>query len=237
MRKQGFVLGVMALLILTLSACGGGEGEGNPFSAHHNFLPDFSGNTITVGIVGWGSEGPGFMERVIDFNTMNTEYRIEVLRYEEEDLPRLRTEFMAGAGPDIIYSRFFGENVVDALIDRGLLIDLWPLLDADPDLDRGDFFQNILEAAQTADGRLPVITGRFWIETWIGVPEVFADLESWTVADLITVVNDALDAGVPYPLGEYMSGEHLDEFHVGLWRPSVHRFWCWCEPFGRADIL
>ena len=217
MKTWRFTL-LTLLLIAALAACGGNaldsenDTVGNlPTITPTRDLSEFEGTVITIG--GWGFS-PETRGQVVAFNRENEQYRIEIINYRLQDMTRLRTELITGGGPDILYSHtpyvlHSYDDMFVPMISRGMFLDLWPFIDADPEINREDFFQNILEARQTADGSLPVIANRFWVETIRGVPETVSHPDAWTAAALLTLVREAFDAGIPYPLGEWMSGERF----------------------------
>ena len=123
--------------------------------------------------------------KIIEFNKTNEKYRIEVLDYSEynteEDysagLTKLTTELLAGNMPDII-----DLNGVPAkqLAAKGMLIDLYPLIDSDSEFDRDDFFPSVLNAMES-NGKLYTTVAGFTINTVIGAAGVVGDTPGWTV--------------------------------------------------------
>jgi len=159
------------------------------------------------------------MRYVSEFNQVNQNYIIEVVRYAEDDLIRLRTELLTGRGPDIIYSLYYNDSVLAPVMNRGILADLWPYIDADPDINREDFFQNILHAMQSPDGTLQVIANQFFALTLISIPDIISDTESLTTNRFLDVIQRAIHAGVTYPMDEYWTGIDFFVFmlsHVDL---------------------
>ena len=159
------------------------------------------------------------MRYVSEFNQLNQHYVIEVVRYAEDDLIRLRTELITGRGPDIIYSLYYNDSVLAPVMDRGMLADLWPYIDSDPDINREDFFQNILHAMQSPDGALQVIANQFAVLTLISIPEIISDPDSLTANRFLELVRRAISSGVMYPMDEYWTGIDFFTFmllHVDL---------------------
>lgn len=70
---------------------------------------------------------------------------------------------------------------------KGLLEDLWPYLDADPEYSRDKLMTQPLNAAQT-DGKLYRLPIDFGVTTAVGLGKVVGEYTTWTLAD----VNDAL---------------------------------------------
>lgn len=123
-------------------------------------------------------------KQVIRFNRNNEEYHITVndySRYDEGEgysasLLRLQTEILAGNSPDIID---LSEVAVDRLAAKGLLEDLYPYLDADPNLKREDFLPNVITAAEYGGKLVSTLSG-FSIESLVGASEIVGDTPGWT---------------------------------------------------------
>ena len=133
------------------------------------------------------------LNRIVEFNRSNDRYRIEVEDYSEynrnsetndEGLTKLQTEIMAGNIPDILA---MGNLNYTQLASKGLLEDLYPYIDADPEISREDFFPNLLKAMEV-DGKLCVTIPSFYISTVIGSSKIVGDEPGWTYDEL----NEAL---------------------------------------------
>ncbi len=130
--------------------------------------------------------------KILDFNKKSDKYRIEVKDYSEFDtdgtgqaaLQKLNTEILAGNVPDILDTNSLPVRQYGA---KGILEDLWPFIDNDPELGRDKLMVRPLEANQQ-DGRLYEIFGSFSIRTVAGAGKIVGDRMSWTLADL----NEAL---------------------------------------------
>ena len=127
-------------------------------------------------------------QAIIDFNRSNEKYRVDVRDYSEyntEDdysagLTKLTTEIMAGNMPDILS---VAESIpYRQLAAKGLLEDLYPYIDADEQLSRGDFFPNVLSAMEL-DGKLYAACAGFAVNTAVGASSVVGDTPGWTYDD------------------------------------------------------
>ena len=127
-------------------------------------------------------------QAIIDFNRSNDKYRVDVQDYSEyntEDdysagLTKLTTEIMAGNMPDILS---VSESIpYRQLAAKGLLEDLYPYIDADEQLSRGDFFPNVLSAMEL-DGKLYAACAGFSVNTAVGASSVVGDTPGWTYDD------------------------------------------------------
>lgn len=122
-------------------------------------------------------------DMIVRFNRANPSYRIEIVDYAEASggdweaaKSKLNTEIMSGNVPDI-----FCLNGLDyvQLASRGILEDLYPYIDADPELDRKDFFSNIFGAMEVG-GKLCSTLSGVYISSAIGAASVVGDTPGWT---------------------------------------------------------
>lgn len=131
--------------------------------------------------------------QIVKFNKSNPDYRIVVKDYSEyatdddynAGLTKLNTELISGNVPDILVNGT--ELPIGQYAAKGLLEDLWPYLDADPEYSRDKLMTQPLNAAQT-DGKLYRLPIDFGITTAVGLGKVVGEYTTWTLAD----VNDAL---------------------------------------------
>lgn len=134
-------------------------------------------------------------DKVDRFNQGNKDYYIEYRDYSEgvlswsgekntqvyqSALARLYTDMSAGQGPDIL-----DESVpLDKLAGQGALEDLWPWIDADPDISRDGLMTHVLECMEV-DGKLPQVCSGFEIETAVASAAVAGDRTSWTMEEMV----------------------------------------------------
>ena len=123
------------------------------------------------------------------FNRENHDIQIQLINYSEGSVntveasmaaeKRFQIEIMTGRGPDIIYGYEY------ILKNTGYLADLYTFIDNDPELDRTDFFINILQAMEAIDGTLPFIVNSFNIETMITMRETAERIGPLTFENLL----------------------------------------------------
>lgn len=149
---------------------------------------------------------------VLEFNRQSQTHIIRVNDYSggdwqavEAGLMRLQIEMMTGTGPDILYAGELGS--IFPIAARGMLLDLYPFIDADPSIERTDFFPSVLSALENADGTLPLISNRFTVETVIGTQETLGHIESWTPADMLEFIEARADS--PYIFTEWVDSENF----------------------------
>ncbi|MCL2819691.1 MAG: extracellular solute-binding protein [Oscillospiraceae bacterium] len=167
------------------------------------------------------------------FNRENQNYQIEVIEFQKlydiwdenntMTMQRFMIDLMTGNAPDIMYG--LGAHF-DVMIERGLLIDLYPFIDADPELDRSDFFPNILNALESSDGSLYEIPYTFYVNTMIGMPDMVGDIESWTFDEMLSLINETNNSDVPFILFEFMTAEWFLDWAFGY---TGHKFINWAE--------
>lgn len=124
---------------------------------------------------------------VISFNRSSDKYHIDIKDYYEMTgsdydaaCTKLLTEVAAGTLPDLL-------DLSDAmpysqLAAKGILEDLYPYLDSDPELGREDFFRNVLSAYEVG-GRLCAAVSGFGIITASGASSVVGTTPGWTYDD------------------------------------------------------
>ena len=144
-------------------------------------------------------------EQAMEFNRRSQTHQVEIVDFAsgaaaddsawQTALDRFHMEVMTGQGPDIIFS--WGDRWPSNLIEAGLLLDLYPFIDADPELSRSDFLPNVLAVAEAEDGSLPVIPYAFNIWTLTALRDNLGDIDTWTFAEMRSLIEQAVAAGMP----------------------------------------
>lgn len=125
---------------------------------------------------------------ILKFNKTNEDYRIVVDDYSrfrtDEDwsagYTHLATDIILGKIPDIINI----DNInIQPFVKKGMLADLYKLIDASPNHNREDYEQSVLEAAEI-NGGLYSFTPSFSVFTVAGKKSVVGDTQGWTIDDL-----------------------------------------------------
>lgn len=155
-------------------------------------------------------------QRVVAFNKQSEQYRITVTNYDSYNdytesgdasagITKLNNEILAGNVPDILV--LSGDMPVDAYISKGVLADLGPMIDDDPDMKREDFLGNIFDA-YSSSGKLCMLVPSFSIETAVGKTSVVGeDSASFTmdkVQQLLKQYPDASLLGNEYDRASFM---------------------------------
>ncbi len=137
-------------------------------------------------------------EAVMEFNRTSPDYHIFVTDYSqygdrEAALTRLVTEIGAGKMPDILDLYAVPEARWGA---NGLLEDLWPYIDKDPEISRETLMERVFQAAET-DGKLYSIGRHFQISTLTGAKKAVGDRMAWTMADMYQALEAMPEGCVP----------------------------------------
>lgn len=138
---------------------------------------------------------------ILAFNNANPDYYIEVTDYAQfntsEDWSagrtRLITEVLAGNVPDLLNVGQLGTSRWGAM---GLLEDLWPYIDNDPELNREDLMERVFQALET-DGKLYQVGSTFRIMTLTGASSVVGEDMTWTPADFWDALASMPEGAIP----------------------------------------
>lgn len=129
---------------------------------------------------------------ILQFNRTNPDYQIIVKDYMDYSVDgsrdaamfRLITEVGAGKIPDILAI----ENMpVARWGSAGLLEDLWPWIDRDPEICREDLMERVVHAMEM-HGKLYDLTGSFQFRTMVGARDLIGDRMTWTPDDMLAVL-------------------------------------------------
>lgn len=141
---------------------------------------------LTLATMGLSS---GIRAKVLEFNRTSASWRIAVQDYSEfsagddpsAGLTRLQTELAAGRMPDLL--DVSGGIPLRQYAARGLLEDLWPYIDADPELGREKLMDRPLQAASMG-GKLYQVFSGFSMETAAGAVSAVGDRMGWTLEEM-----------------------------------------------------
>lgn len=137
------------------------------------------------------SAAPSIVQAVSSFNRRSADYRIvleEYFPYEqnvsdedwEQAVLKLNTEIITGKIPDILDLNGLPSEI---FWEKGLLEDLYPYIENDPDIDMDDYFGNVFKALEI-DGGLPFITDGVVVYTMLAAKSQVASDSGWTIAEL-----------------------------------------------------
>lgn len=217
--------------------------DGNVFAISREWSNDGSGDTFEIVqlVKTLRSEVPqkhiltlatvwtdySLKKQILKFNKTNPDYRIEVSDYSEFNTDgdynagttKLNTEIISGKIPDMISLNNLPHRQYAA---KGLLEDLYPLLDADTGLGgRAALVPGILKAMET-DGKLYQLATGFSAVSIVGKPSVVGTEMGWSMSDLRKIVEDHPEADVPF--GMYMDRTMLMQMFTTL---SIDKYIDW----------
>ena len=130
--------------------------------------------------------------RVVEYNKTSEEYRIRVVDYNQYNtsddysigMTKMNTDIASGNTPDIIMVS--SDMPVDSYISKGLFADLNPFLEADPELNREDYTENIFEVF-SQDGKWYQMVPSYYLYTIIGKASEVGETPGWTMEELNTL--------------------------------------------------
>ena len=131
--------------------------------------------------------------RVVDFNKNNDTYRIQLKEYRmystSEDYmagyTQLNNDIIAGKMPDILLVD--SSMPFDSYTAKGLIADLNPLLEQDPELKREDFLENILDA-YSVDGKMYQLVPGFQVSSVAAKTSIVGDKTGWNMQEFRDVM-------------------------------------------------
>ena len=122
-----------------------------------------------------------------DFNKTSTTHRIEVtnLAAEEDGVNRLVTDMITGLRrPDVVILSDTGDAAYQ-LVNAGLTVDLYSLMENDPDVNRDTVFGCVLSAYETDDGALWGICPTYRYDTLTVKTELAGGKNSWNMEEFM----------------------------------------------------
>ena len=157
--------------------------------------PNAGKKIITIAGVGITYDS-NVLSAVYNFNTKNTEYRVELHDYmadqiinSEEDYNKIintmNMEILSGDGPDIIYGSNQSFSNYQA---KGLLVDLYTLMEKDTSFKKDDYIPSVFKLCETQE-KLYQIGTSFMIQGFAGAKSVIGDRKGWTVDEFNEMVN------------------------------------------------
>lgn len=174
-------------------------------------------------------------EKLIELNNSDCEYFYKIKEYTYEQLPRLTAEILAGDGPDLLLSNGNFDTSTDAFLD------LYPFIDADPELERNSFIPNFLTAIEN-DGELHEIWTAFCINTLAARKSDIGDKKVLSIEDYNAVMQqnpDYVALFEPFITADWIlswissvsSSEYIDEENktCSFDEPSFYQLLSWCK--------
>lgn len=162
-----------------------------------------------------GSDTYDLMNLLVQFNRSSEEYRIvldDYSRYANEEnwnygVEVLNNDISAGKIPDMIMASSYDKLPYDSYEAKGMFVNLYDYIDADPDLSKDDLLKSIRTPFEK-DGRLYRLVNGFYIRTLSAKISNVGDRMSWSISDMVEL-SKSLDEGVK--LFEYMTKNYMLE--------------------------
>ena len=126
--------------------------------------------------------------QIVKFNRSQDKVRINVVDYSQYNtndnydagIQQLNTEILSGKVPDILCTNGLP---IEQYEGKGVLLDLWPLIDNDSELSREDLMTHLFDV-MSVDGKLYQVVSSFSIDTVAGNTDIVGDRDTWTLQDL-----------------------------------------------------
>jgi hypothetical protein len=146
-------------------------------------VPDKS--IITVAVISVPRYLDGYLQ---EFKLTHPQYQIEYKQYAvssnasyDDALTAFNNDIIAGNIPDVIVIE--RQMPYGNYVRKGMLADLYPFIDNDPDYSREDFLAPLLKAFET-DGKLYSFAPAFEFSTLVGKTSVFGEAQGQSFAEL-----------------------------------------------------
>lgn len=141
---------------------------------------------------------------VVEFNKTNPNYRVRIVDYSQyntdEDytigVTKLNTDIVSGKMPDILL--LSNELPVESYKAKGLFEDLYPFMDKDEEINREDYFPNVLKSYEN-NGKLYSLFPGFVVYTVAGKTSDVGSQEGWTLEDLERVMASKPEGTEAFP--------------------------------------
>jgi hypothetical protein len=179
---------------------------------------------------------PDFIDIVTAFNRSSNTHFIQIIDYtihagDGDDgwmmaIDRLSLDITTGKIPDILLGTY--EMPISRYAEIGLLEDLYPFIDSDPELSRGSFVEGVLESTEN-DGGLYRVFPYFFITSIVGNPTVLGENPGWDMDEFLAVL--AANPQADIPLGKW---ETRDTFFRFVFNNNLD--WLVDKETGTADF-
>lgn len=130
--------------------------------------------------------------RVVEYNKTSEEYRIRIEDYNlyntaddySVGMTKMNTDIVSGNTPDIII--LTSDMPVDSYISKGLLADMRPFLENDPELNPEDYSSHIMDLF-SQDGKWYQLVPSYYLYTLFGKASEVGSEPGWTLEELQTL--------------------------------------------------
>lgn len=134
-------------------------------------------------VLGGSSIDEMLRRQVIAFNQDSDTYKIVLKEYERDEYShsylQLSKDIISGNMPDILMTEGLHDEI-ENYIEKGLVADLYPLIEQDAELSKEDFFENVFET-YSVDGRLMYVVPSFMVTTVVAKTSIVGDGSDWSL--------------------------------------------------------
>jgi len=158
---------------------------------------------------------PSIIPAVAKYNEESGTHRITIVDYKQYDtgdndwvgsIDVLEQEIKNGTAPDILD---VSSMPYEKWAVRGVFVDLYPLIDLDPEINRNDFIESVLKTVEI-NGGLYQVFDSFGVNTIVGNPSVLGESTGWTIRELVSLLDKNTRAR--WPLGLQSKDDILRDF-------------------------
>lgn len=154
-------------------------------AVYHKVNPEVIANrkTVVVGVFGIEEDT---RKAVVQFNREHPEYQIEIRDYLEADDPvlQMNTEIIAGKSPDILDVSYIS---LDQYIGKGLLENLTPYMERDPEISMRDLIPSVSETI-AENHNIYFVAPSFNLYSLAARKEEVGEKEGWTLEEMKDVL-------------------------------------------------
>ena len=147
---------------------------------------------LTVAITG---DAYSVKQLVRQFNESQKKYTIQIVDYTEEPDPnsKLGADISAGKVPDIYYVEAgIAGQPIQKYVSKGMVEDLAPFIDKDPDMSMEDFVPSIINSLKI-DGKLYYVSPQVACNTLVGPASEIGEESGWTSKEMKDYVESKPD--------------------------------------------
>lgn len=123
---------------------------------------------------------------VIAFNKSHADCRVNIIDYSEYEntYEKMAADLGAGNYADIYYlDGGIGDFSIEQCVAKGMLEDLTPYLEKDPDVSPDDLIQSVYEASKI-EGKTYYVGGHFSVRALVGNKQDLGDKKGWTFEEM-----------------------------------------------------
>lgn len=133
-------------------------------------------------------------KEVAEFNKNNRNYRIELKKYSdcEEPIQKFLVDYATGTEFDMVE---FSSEEMDRLVSKEIFVDLYPFIDEDVNIDRNDFYGNVLKAYEF-EGKLYQTVSFVHLYGWVTRKSNLNEFGQWNFESFQNYVEQNLEGNI-----------------------------------------